>query len=223
MHANHKSASIVQDASGNSDNIDIKKALETISKSRISSTIDKKDLYHALFLAGSLFGRRLAANRYMVIISCGNCIDYDMLATVKISKLLKARNIIVSSWGSYTMVDRENSLENENCVGYGYEKVFLNKAKTTDIDVDSLSGYRIEHNQDLCSRLAAKTSGAVFDINQLKSSKIFEATVTKLREVRPSFENKIEKCERISTPYGDVADFKFRRIQSQPDEDDNDN
>lgn len=219
VYASHHQTSVYQDETGKSSNFDIKKALQTIAAAQAgSNVIDKKDLYKAFFMAGSLFGNRLAANRFMVIISCGNCIDYDMMATLKLSKVLKARNIVVSSWGDYKMHDLDGSLENEHAVGYGYNKIFLNKDQTSDVDVDSLEGYRVEHNQDLCGRLAAKTKGAVFDINQLKDSKIFQATITKLRQVRPTFDHKIDRCERVSTPMGDMADFNFKRTARKSDD-----
>lgn len=222
VQADENGASIYQNQNGQNYNFDIKRALETITEARTSNRLDKEDLYKALFLAGTLFSNRLAQNRYMVIISCGNCIDYDMFSTVKLYHMLRARNIVVSAWGAYNMVDTENSLGNENAIGYAHEKIFLNKVSTTEVDVDSLEGYRIEHNQDLCNRLAVRTKGAVFNIEQLKNPKIFEAAISKLREIRPNYENKLEKCERISTPFGDVADFRYKRVKNANDDNDDD-
>jgi len=222
VQADENGASIYQNEAGQTYNFDIKKALQTISEARTSNRVDKKDLYKALFLAGGLFGNRLAQNRYMVIISCGNCIDYDMMATLRVHKVLSARNIVVSAWGAYDMVDTELSLDNEKAIGYGYDKIFLSKAQSTEVEVDSLEAYRIEHNQDLCNRLAVKTGGAVFNVNQLKNSKIFESAINKLRDLRPAYENKLEKCERISTPFGDMADFAYKRVEKNDENRDND-
>lgn len=224
VQADENGASVYQNEAGQTYNFEIKKALQTISESRTSNNLDKKDFYKALFLAGSLFTNRLAQNRLLVIVSCGNCIDYKMLSTLKLNRKLKARNIVVSSWGAYTLTDTDGSLDsNERAIGYAHGKLFVRKVDTNEVDTDSLSAYRVEHNQDLCSRLAVKTKGAVFDINEIKTTKIFESTMAKLRELRPSYENTLEKCERISTPFGDVTDFKYKKavkVSSDAEEDD---
>lgn len=228
VQADENGASVYQDETGQTYNFELKKALQTISQSRTSNHLDKKDFHKALFLAGSLFTQRLAQNRLLVIVSCGNCVDYKMLATLKLSRKLKARNIVVSSWGAYNMVDTDNSLDsNERAVGYAYGKIFVRKVDTDEVDTDSLSAYRVEHNQDLCSRLAIRTKGGVFDVNQIKSTKIFASTMAKLRELRPSYENTLQRCDRISTPFGDVTDFKYTKVaktttDAEADDDDDD-
>lgn len=199
--------------------MDAKKAVQTIGQAQTSNRIGKKAFYRALFLAGTIFRNRLAQNRQLVIVSCGNCVDYDMMAALKLNKILKARNVVVSAYGNYEMTDLDESLGDEKAIGYGYQKIFLGK-DSGEVEVDSLEGYKVEHNMDLCSRLAVKTGGAVFDVNQLKNAKVFETTIAQLREVRPKFENKVSKCERISTPFGDMADFSYKRTRVSGDADD---
>lgn len=226
VRAHHQGASLYQDEKGKTYNFEIKRALQSLSEARTTNYLAKEDLYRALFLAGGLFSNRLAQNRNMIIISCGNCVDYKMLATLKLHKLLRARNIVVSSWGAYDMRDRDGSLESdETAVGYAHGKIFLKKAG--QVDVDSAAGYRVEHNLDLCSRIAVKTKGAVFNVNELKSASVFEQTIKKLREIRPNYDNQLERCERISTPFGDIADVHYRRVlkpdqEIEDDEDDHD-
>lgn len=165
-----------------------------------------------MFLAGSLFTNRLAQNRHLIIVGCGNCVQYSSRAAILLERLLSERNIVVSSWDKYDIVDTD--LTGENIIGYGQDKVFLNQKGTSDVDTDSLESYRFEHRLDLCTRLATKTNGNVFNIDFIRKAEIFEQVAEKLSELASKQRSQLKSCERVDTPFGDVDDFSFRRVRS---------
>lgn len=202
-------ASVYQSENGQTFNFDVKRAYQSISETQ-TKDIQKDDLYQALFLAGSLFTNRLAQSRHLVIVGCGNCVQYSSRAAILLERLLSKRNIVVSSWDKYDIVDPD--LTAENIIGYGQGKVFLNQKGTSDLDTDTLESYRFEHRLDLCTRLAAKTNGNVFNIDFIRKPEIFEQVAEKLSELEPNRRTKLKSCERVETPFGDVDDFSFRTI-----------
>ena len=206
-------ASIYQSEASEMSNVDMKKAFQSFGEDK-SSKVSKEGLYKGLYLAGTLFTNRLAENRIIVIVSCGNCLSYSALATLRLEKLLDKRNIIISAWGDYEMSDKSGMLgDEEKAFGYTDDNLFLYKASDKSVDTDSLDAYKVEHKGDLCNRLAVKTEGSVFDIKYMRRADVFEKTLVKLQEKRTKYENKLEKCERVDTPFGDVDDFKYSRTE----------
>jgi hypothetical protein len=193
-------------------NFDVKKAIKQVSESTTVSDVKKEHFYEGLFLAASQLTKRVASSRSIIIVSCGNCLPYSSLSTLKVVKKLQARNIQVGAWGDYTMVERGNQLDDQVAFGHGKDNLFLNKKNTNEVAVDSAEAYSIEFDRDFCNTLAIKTNGYVFDINHLKRGRVFEEVIKQLQQ-EPKKENTrtIEKCERIRSPYGDGADFSFSK------------
>lgn len=165
-----------------------------------------------MFLAGSLFTNRLAQNRHLIIVGCGNCVQYSSKAAVLVERLLSKRNIVVSSWDDYNIVDAD--LFDENIIGYGQNKVFLTQQGSSQVEAEPSESYRLEHRLDLCTRLATKTNGNVFNINFIRKPQIFDQVAQILSESSSEYTSHLKTCERVETPYGDVDDFSFKRVKS---------
>jgi len=202
--------SIVQD--GGILNVDVSKAnLTQETTQEVSPSSFKK----ALLLSSHLFAQRVATQRRLIIVSCGNCLDYSLIHTLRASRYLNERNIIVTSWGKYDMKDLNNQDEasTETIIGYNADNVFLHKSENDEVDSDGADAYKVEHNGDLCHRLALKTDGNVFDINYIKDPKVLQQVVKKLEETKVNFKTTINRCERIDTSYGDIDDFSISRTR----------
>lgn len=138
---------------------------------------------------------------------------YSSKAAVLLDRLFTKRNIVVSAWDDYNIVDSDST--DETIIGYGQGKVFLNNKETNQVDTDPIDSFRFEHRADLCSRLAAKTNGNVFNINHVKRPEIFDQVVKHLAEIKSEakYETRLGTCERVDTPFGDVDDFSYRRVK----------
>jgi uncharacterized metal-binding protein len=107
------------------------------------------------------------------------------------------------------MVDaNEDEDDSSSIFGYNSDQVFNYDDKVENELADS---YKVEHEGDLCQRLAVKTEGNVFNIEKIREANVFRQTLRQLRERKPAFTSRIEKCERVDTPFGDVDDFVFSR------------
>ena len=210
VHENN-GASVYQSESGQTFNFDVKKAYQTISEDKTLG-VEKNDLYNALFLSGSLFTDRLASNRHIIIVGCGNCIKYSSRSAIILERLLSKRNIIVSAWDEYNI--EEADLVDETIIGYGQGNVFLTKKGTKNVDTDAEDSYAFEHRLDLCSRLAVKTKGNVFNINYIRQPQIFEKVAESLAQLAPKYQQNLSTCERVETPFGDVDDFSYTRVKA---------
>jgi len=207
-------ASIVQ-SSSEMANVDIKIADEINMKTEL---IDKKGLYKALFLAGSIFadsGR--IANRFVTIVSCGNCLPntFTGLPLLRLEKMLKARNIVVSSWGEYQMVDK--SSDDEIPIGYSQDHTLLYKKSDKTVEIDESSSYEVEYKSDFCSRLSEKTKGGIFNLNFIRKADVNFDLISKLIETIDPFEVENARCEKIDTPFGDLTDFTFTKYNTKDD------
>ena len=202
----------MQTGSANIANLDYKMAYETNTKTEL---IGEKGLYKALFLAGSIFadsGR--IAGRFVTIVSCGNCMSnsFTGLPTLRLERMLRQRNILVSAWGEYQMIDKQSDSNDEMPIGYSHNNDFLYKKSDKSVDVDDLTAYSIEHKSDACSRLVDKTKGGVFNINQMRTASINAKVVNGLIDAMKPYEVSNVKCQRVDTPFGDVTDISFKRI-----------
>lgn len=101
----------------------------------------------------------------------------------------------------------------ETIIGYGQEKVFLTKKAATNVETDSEDSYSFEHKIDLCSRLAVKTKGNVFNINYIRKQQIFDQVAESLSQIAPKYQEKLSTCERVDTPFGDIDDFSYTRTR----------
>lgn len=158
-----------------------------------------------------MFTNRLAQNRHIIIVGCGNCIKYSSRAAILLERVLSRRNIIVSAWDEYNIEDPD--LVDETIIGYGQEKVFLTKKAATNVETDSEDSYSFEHKIDLCSRLAVKTKGNVFNINYIRKQQIFDQVAESLSQIAPKYQEKLSTCERVDTPFGDIDDFSYTRTR----------
>ena len=200
-------ASIVQ-SSSEMINIDIKIADDTNMR---MEKIENKGLYKALFLAGSIFadsGR--IANRFVTIVSCGNCLpnSFTSLPSLRLEKMLNERNIIVSSWGEYQMT--EKSSEDEIPIGFSQDHALLFKKSDKTLEIDDAGSYEIEFKSDMCSRLAEKTKGGVFNVNFIRKADINFDLISRLIETIKPFDVNNAKCSRIDTPFGDLIDLTYK-------------
>ena len=193
-------------------NLDYKYAFSSLLK---TESVDTKGLYKALFLAGSIFAEsgRISA-RQVVIVSCGNCvpISFSGLLSRKLEKMLVKHNIFVSSWGEYEMVDKDSESEEEKPIGYANDNVVLYKESDKSVDVDDLQSYKVEYKSDLCSRLADKTKGAVFNINYIRKANVNNQVINKLMKTYPSYDVSKATCARVDTSLGDGTDISFKRV-----------
>ena len=206
-------ASVYQSQDGKNSNFDLKEALNSMTESK-SGEVHKTHFYNGLFLAANLFSNRVAQERKLIIISCGNCLSYTPLASIKLAKLLNGRNIRVSSYSTYDIKDLDS---NENVVGYGNDNVFLYNEEENLVETDNLDSYKVEHQGDLCQRLAAKTDGYTFSLEYVNKAGVFEQVVAKQQESAPSFAHSVNKCVRLDTPFGDFEDFSYEQREVDQD------
>ncbi len=208
-------ASVYQSDSSELSNYELKKALDNNEK---TSDVSKENFNKALFLAASLFSKRLAQNRFLIIKSCGNCLPYSMFDTLKYAKKVAERNVIVHSWGDYNIQNLENDGSDDIPVGYDEENLYLYKQNEKTIDTDTLESYKIEHSADLCHRLAVKTQGSVLNINYLNKNEVLDKVTEMLEEPAAKFDYKIGRCNKYDTNYGDLLDFQYTRKKIESDE-----
>ena len=81
----------------------------------------------------------------------------------------------------------------------------------TNVEVDELASYKIEHKSDLCSRLDSKTSGSVFNINYIREADINSQIISKLMKTFPVYQVSQPKCVRVDTSFGDATDLSYKR------------
>jgi len=138
-------------------NFDLAKNAESLKRSANQQT--EEDVFkEAIFYAQSLFARRLASARHLVILSCGNCVSTKALKVSKLASQLEKQNIIVSSWGLYQMKFVNSDDESiGKIVGYDESKLYY--VAENEIDSDTKSSFKFDHNIDACKRLADKTHG----------------------------------------------------------------
>lgn len=207
-------ASIAQSATGQIHNLEPSE-FQYLNKITSPVQVTKSAFEKALILAGSIFTQRLAQNRVIVFTSCGNCLPYK-LNSFKYAKHLAKRNVIVHSIGLYNIknVDEEDSEE----IPYAYNKnkLFLYNTEDDSFDNDYLDSYRINHQMDLCAKLAVKTEGLVIDANEHVLEK---STQLVLNNKLNKFSYKLGKCQKLDTSYGDLTDFSYTRTQIASDED----
>lgn len=200
-------------------NFDLKKAYETLADDS-TRKINKEQFKKGIFLAASLFSKRMVQNRFLIIRSCGNCLPYNPIDAIKYSRLINQRNVIVHSWGDYEMKNLEGSDEQEIPIGYIEEDLYMYKPNEKKVETDNMDSYKIEHRADLCQRLAVKTKGSVMNINFLRNKEVmssfgdlFQEKVDKLE-----YEYQINKCQKLDTPFGDVTDFSYNRMRINKDD-----
>lgn len=187
--------------------------MNAVTESKNTNEFNKEYFAHGLFLAASLFSDRVSQARRIVIVSCGNCVAYDPIDTLRLSYYLKQRNIMVSSFGQYDMIDEDNSSGSEQVVGHTSTHVLLYDNEEKSLITDGIESYSIDHKIDLCSRLASRTKGAVYNIALAAQPGVLEQIAQKINEIAPKFSVHVNKCVRIETPFGDFDDFNFSRKQ----------
>ena len=235
------SPSVFQSDAAKIFNTDIAQAYDAFGTMNSSTeVVSKSKFYKAIHLAVNLFAQRTAVERRIVLVSCGNCLDYSALDTLQLVKLLDERNVIVSSWGSYNLKDKnageskdadndEDDEDDDNDsdededeeesgssdadvpIGYSSENVFLLSADKKSVSTDSVDGYTLEHSSDLCHRLAVRTDGEVFNLAYMRQANVFAKVLENLRDTKPNYARSIKRCQRVDTSYGDIDDFLTTR------------
>lgn len=200
-------ASIAQSSSGRIYNVE-QSEFEYLNKLNVPGRVSKSAFDKALHLAGSLFTQRLAKNRNLVFTSCGNCLPYK-LNSFKYAKALSQRNIVVHSIGIYG-IESYDSDENEIIYSYNKNenKVFLFDREEKSFYDDYLDSYSINHNTDMCAKLATDTSGLVIDVRQ---ETIMKSALMVLNNSPKKFSYQLGRCEKLERKSGDLTDFAYKK------------
>jgi len=238
-------SSIYQSSTGEVFNFDLKEARETLFNNLTSPcklnwmtckdnswscqeamSCHRKQIENSLHLAASLFSRRLAKTRNLIIRSCvsvnGNrYLPYDMIETIKQFKFLSQNNIVVHSWSNYEMTDLEKQDHtDETPIGYNDEEIYMYKSGEQKIETDNLYSYKIEHDADLWQRFAVTTKGTVMNTRYLSQPKVLsqftDMFLQRLDKLEYTYE--LRQCEKIESCHGDATDFSYRRIRINKDE-----
>jgi hypothetical protein len=178
----------------------------------------------ALSFAERLFAKRLASSRNLIIASCGNCLEYEPLLECKLSKKLTERNIIVSSWGNYNMNLGSNAHEDETAIGYNQDTVYIqSKNNNNTMFTEPLNQFKVEHEGDICHRLAVKTHGSVFDLNKIREKFFSQKTAEILNNSAENRVVSVKSCEFVERKYGasfvdNNFDVKIKKNEEEDDE-----
>ena len=177
----------------------------------------------ALSFAERLFAKRLASSRNLIIASCGNCLEYEPLLEAKLTKKLSERNIVVNAWGDYNIKLGSNAQEDEIAVGYNQDNVFIqsNKLNNTMI-VEPIKQFKVEHEGDICHRLAKKTHGTVFDLKKVRENFFSQKAGPILSKNLINRSVSVNACKVVESRYGaSFADYTFDiKIKKNYEEDD---
>ena len=212
--------SIYQAENGNFVNFDVKLAGSTLSRSS-NGVITEEAFYEALYYAKTLFARRVASARYLIITSCGNCLPYNGIKARRIARKLTERNIIVSSWGNYNINLGEDGGDDIG-VGYNENELYIYSKGSNEINTESLSSFKLDHESDLCHRLAARTHGSVFNINEVRKPFVLQKVPEWFQESREQHSFSIKSCELVeSKKFSDFVDFKFTKTVHEENDDSN--
>jgi len=159
-----------------------------------------------MVLAGSVFSERISKHRHLVFVSCDNCRPYG-LDPLQFSYKLQKQNVVVSSIGDYTLRELETYGRDERPTGNGDNDIFfyVDNSKRNSSE-HYLRSYKLDHDVDLCASLAIKTGGLV----GVKDSESM-AEVAGLVQKQSRTEYKVDKCEKVSTEYGDFTGFSYVR------------
>ena len=195
----------------------MKKAVATLSDTTTVKHIGKEHFNEGLFLAASLFSKRLAQSRHLIIRSCGNCPSYTIPDALIYSRILKSANWIVHSYGDYEM---SNPDTDDVTFGYDHKKAYHYNAGSDSANSDSLVNNQIEHEADLCSRIAVKTDGSVFNIKSLRQLKALALASDSLQDLSNDYSNSLKQCEKADTEFGDIIDFSYSRTRLASADDD---
>ena len=215
--------SVYQAENGQFVNFDVKAAGSTLARSS-NGEVTEEAFYEAIYYAQTLFARRVASARHLIIISCGNCLPYNAIKVRKLSKALSARNIIVNSWGEYVMSLGDEASDDEIGVGYNKNKLYVYTKDSNEVNEESLSSYKVDHQSDICQRLAVRTYGSVFNINEVRKDFVLKKVPEWFESTRETHTFNVQSCEIVDhRKYADFADFKFTDIVHEEDENDDDN
>jgi hypothetical protein len=190
-----------------------------MSEPRVS--IEKKEpMHYGLVLANRIFANRLATNRHLILVSCGNCPSYSSLSSLDIGSHLNSRNIKVTALGDYKFT--ANSLfsdKNKFIFGYGYDNSLVYSMDTLENEVKMESKYlyfELDNNVDMCTRLASETYGHVISINEASKAMVFGKVAEEIQKEEISEENLFTintTCRKVKTPFGvSYTDFQHKRI-----------
>lgn len=213
--------SVYQAENGQFVNFDVVAAGSKLSRTS-NGVITEEAFYEAIYYAQTLFSRRVASARHLIITSCGNCLPYSARTLRKLTKQLSARNIVVNSWGDYKMSLGEDGGD-EIPVGYSKNNLYVYTKGSTEINEESLDSYKVDHQADVCFRLAAKTYGSVLDLNQVRKDFVLKKVPEWFQDSRKAHTFSVKSCELVDNrKFGDFADFKFTNI-SHDENEENDN
>ena len=195
-------ASLVQSVDGSVHNSFSPEAFQVAETTQVSNE-------KALIMAGSVFTQRLAQHRHLVFLSCGNCRPYRLNSLKYVYKLQK-RNVVVSSIGDYEIKNLDSYESEERPIAYNSKKIYLFNDEEEKMDTDLLESYKIDHDVDMCAKLAIKTGGLVV-AKDIKAMAETAALIWKTPAT--SYSYKVGRCEKFATPYGDLTDFSYTRTE----------
>ena len=95
-------------------------------------------------------------------------------------------------------------------VAYNSQTIYLFNDEEGTMDNDFLESYKIDHDVDMCAKLAIKTGGLV----AMKDRKAMAETAALIwKTPSTSYSYKVGKCEKFVTPFGDLTDFSYSRTE----------
>ena len=185
------------------------KVLNSAFKSNSNNKITQLAFYKALFYAQTLFAKRVASARHLIIVSCGNCLPHNSKFITKLSKELEARNVIVSSWGDYNI---KFDGEKDNVIGYNSKDYFYSTDDKNELNIGRIGASRVEHENDMCHRLALRTHGSVFNLREVRKTSVLDKLPELVQRSSQRFSFSIKSCQLVQNKkFSDFADFKFDR------------
>jgi len=161
-----------------------------------------------MVLAGSVFSERISKNRHLVFFSCDNCRPYG-LDPLQFSDKLQKQNVVVSSIGDYRLIDLDTYGRDERPIGnYDNDVFFYVDDSKRNSSEHYLRSYKLDHDVDLCTSLAIKTGGLV---EAKDGESMTEVAGLVQKQSKAEYSYKADKCEKVSTEYGDFTGFSYLR------------
>jgi hypothetical protein len=203
--------SVHQSAKGELFNFDVQAAMSAANQQSAGEPSDWA-FSRAIFYAQSLFARRTAAARHLVILSCGNCLKYNARTVRTLAKELEKSNVVVSSFGQYNI--KLDDASDSKPVGYDENDLVFLKPDGA-VDTDLKSSYGFEHEGDVCHRLAVKSHGGVYNLKSLQNAQVFEHAAKTFRQFNVQHTSNLNKCAVQRSKYGGAyADFTFSNVHT---------
>jgi hypothetical protein len=215
--------SVFQSANGELSNFDVSEAVKLVDDQ--SNSIPNEWAFEkAIFYAKSLFARRIASSRHLVILSCGNCLKYKFSLVNRLAREMRNSNIVVSSFGDYNikLVNEEENDASQKIVGYNHEDIFFYRPGDNEVESDEKKQFDFEHESDVCHRLAVRSHGAVYNLKSLNNAAVFKNVAESFKKFNDEHTVSLKSCDIAQSKFGAYADFKFSNVYAETENDDDD-